>query len=180
MLLLLGLVGTMSCSTSWQNSRSVYVRNCSASELRLTWKVARAQLHPTTPSSPGASLIEPGGVAPELRYSVADTVLDTYEQPLPVHSQRVGGDSLLLTVRLRPGATFLVSSYQEFFHQFGLHQYQMGGCTFLSCTVSWITSQGQRQQRIIYPLQWRQAQDEEAHRKWWTNSYTLVRYLDFP
>jgi hypothetical protein len=178
---LLGLAGLGSCSTSWQNQRFVYVRNHSPGELRLTWKIPRARLQETDPWPPGAALIEPnGGVAPTLRYAAADTVLDNYEQALPIQSQRVGGDSLFLTIRLQPGTTYLVSSYQESFQQFGLHQYELAGCTFLPCTVSWVTAEGQRQQRRLYPLAWRQAQDREAQGKWWTNSYTLVRYVDYP
>jgi hypothetical protein len=178
---LLGLAGLVSCSTSWHNQRFVYVRNYSSGELRLTWKISRARRQETDPGEPGAALIEPnGGVAPALRYSAADTVLDNYEQALPIQSQRAGGDSLLLTIRLPPGTTYLVSSYQESFRQFGLHQYEVAGCTFLPCTVSWVTAEGQRQQRFLHPLAWRQAQDREAQGKWWTNSYTLVRYVDYP
>lgn len=178
---LLGLAGLSSCSTSWQNQRFVYVRNHTASELRLTWKIPRARLQATNPWPPGAALMEPtGGVAPTLRYAAADTVLDNYGQTLPIQSQRAGGDSLWLAIRLQPGTTFLVSSYQESFRQFGLHQYQFAGCTFLPCTVSRVTAEGQLQQRLLHPLAWRQAQDREAQSKWWTNSYTLVRYLDYP
>lgn len=176
---LLGLAGLGSCSTSWQNQRFVYVRNHSAGELRLTWKIPRARLQAANPWPPGAALIEPnGGVAPTLRYA-ADTVLDNYAQALPVQSQRAGGGSLRLTIHLQPGTTYLVSSYRASYQQFGLHQYQIGGCTFLPCSVSWVTAEGQRRQRRLHPLAWRQAQDRQAQGKWWTNSYTLIRYVDY-
>ncbi len=180
LLLLLGLGGTVSCSNSWQNERFVYLRNQSSFDVRLTWKIPRALLQEGDARSPGAAVVAYGTMAPTLRYAAADTVLDNDGQTLTVHSRRAGGDSVLLTVGLRPGTTYLVSYHQSSFRRYALHQYEVADFTFRPCTVSWVTAEGQRQQRAIDPQEWRQAQDSEAEGKWWTNSYTLVRYVDYP
>lgn len=177
LLLLMGLGGIVGCSASWRNSRTIYLRNQTAADLLLTWKIPCARLQPAGPWSPGVGLMEPGGLPPRLLYSLTDTLLDNYEQTVPLHSQPAAGDSILLTVKIPPGTTYLISSYEESFQHSDPDRHEMGGFTFLPCTIRWLTTSGHPQHRFIHPFEWRQEQDQEANNKW-TNSYELVRYFD--
>lgn len=176
-----GIAGCSSSSSSWSNTRSIYLRNQTAAELRLTWKIPRASFQPGAPEQwpreVGAALIEPGGLPPRIICSLVDTVLDNYQQPLPVQSHSVAGDSLALTVRLAPGARYLHSSFAESFHHSDPDQHSVGGCTFLPCTLQWRSADGHLHHQVLQPLTWRSAQDQEADRQL-TKSYDLVRYIE--
>ena len=179
-LFLLGLGSAVGCSASWLNTRTIYLRNQTAADLLLTWKIPCANLVPPEHSQqgPGAALMESGGIPPHLECSPSDTLLDNYEQTLLVHSHLVAGDSIALMVKIAPGTSYLLSNHIESFHHSDPDQHSMGGFTFLPCTIQWTTAGGQLQHRSIHPLAWRKEQDQEADRKW-TSSYNLVRYIDY-